>query len=328
MEVDLREGLARLVERLEGKGAILIDLQRLSGGASLETWSFIAQGAARKDLILRRRAKPLEAESGAVNLASEAAVLRAVAANGAPVPELVHLCDETDGLGEAHVTRRVTGETLGRKIVADNRFDAVRGKLARQCGQVLAKIHGTSPPVTELRVSGALAELDLYEDAYRTAGAERPVLELALRHLRTHAPQVASPALVHGDFRNGNLMIDPQIGLVAVLDWEVTHLGDPAEDLGWICMNSWRFGRPDRPVGGFGEYEDLLAGYEEGGGKPVSLSQVRYWQAVGTLKWAVTCLMMYKSWADGETSSVERPVIGRRISETEIDLLNLLEGGL
>jgi aminoglycoside phosphotransferase (APT) family kinase protein len=113
-----------------------------------------------------------------------------------------------------------------------------------------------------------------------------------------------------------------------VLDWELGHLGDPAEDLGWICANSWRFGHPERPVGGFGEYEDLLAGYAAAGGEPISLERLRFWQAVGSLKWGVMCLMMYSSWATGTDASVERPMIGRRVSETEIDLLNLLEGGL
>ena len=134
--------------------------------------------------------------------------------------------------------------------------------------------------------------------------------------------------LLHGDFRNGNLIFDPEKGVAAVLDWELAHIGDPAEDLSWICVNSWRFGRPDRPVGGFGEYEDLLAGYEAAGGEPVPLSRLRYWQAIGSLKWGVMCLMMYSSWATGASVSVERPMIGRRVSETEIDLVNLLEAGL
>jgi len=118
------------------------------------------------------------------------------------------------------------------------------------------------------------------------------------------------------------------VGVAAVLDWELAHIGDPAEDLSWVCVNSWRFGRPDRPVGGFGDYADLLAGYEAAGGQPVSLKRLRTWQALGSLKWGVMCLMMYQSWAGGVEASVERPMIGRRVSETEIDLVNLLEEGL
>ena len=134
--------------------------------------------------------------------------------------------------------------------------------------------------------------------------------------------------LLHGDFRNGNIMFDPERGVAAVLDWELSHIGDPAEDMGWICTNSWRFGRPDRPVGGFGDYADLLAGYAAAGGRPIALSRVRFWQMLGSLRWGVMCLMMYRSWADGVERSVERPMIGRRVSETEADLIVLLEQGL
>jgi aminoglycoside phosphotransferase (APT) family kinase protein len=193
----------------------------------------------------------------------------------------------------------------------------------------LAKIHATPPPpAARLKSADAAVEIDRYEEVYRSSGAERPVLELAFRYLRDRLPEPRPPVLVHGDFRNGNLIVDPQKGLAAVLDWEITHIGDPAEDMGWICANSWRFGRPDRPVGGFGEYEDLLAGYEGAGGDPIPLARVRFWQALGSLRWGVMCLMMYSSWATGVAPSVERPMIGRRVSETEIDLVNILEEGL
>jgi aminoglycoside phosphotransferase (APT) family kinase protein len=142
--------------------------------------------------------------------------------------------------------------------------------------------------------------------------------------LRGHAKPLSRPVLVHGDFRNGNLIVDVKTGLVAVLDWELAHLGDPAEDLGWICVNSWRFGGAG-PVGGFGAYADLLAGYAEGGGPRITLDTLLYWQAVGSLKWAVMCLMMYGIYASGADGSVERAVIGRRTSEAEIDLIGLME---
>jgi aminoglycoside phosphotransferase (APT) family kinase protein len=331
MSVDVPEALSRLAVRLAGKGARAVDAQRLTGGASMETWAFTIEGPkVREELILRRRSAPFDPEtSRSTSLAAEAALIAAARSGGAPAPPLVHLCDEADGLGEAHVTRRVAGETLGRRINSDPKFDGVRGLLARQCGEVLAKIHGVRPPeAAKLKAADAAVELQRYEDAYRTSGAERPVLELAFRYLRDNLPEPRPPVLLHGDFRNGNLIIDPEKGLAAVLDWELSHIGDPAEDLGWICVNSWRFGRPDRPVGGFGDYEDLLAGYAAAGGAPVPLVRVRFWQALGSLKWGVMCLMMYASWATGAEASVERPMIGRRVSETEIDLLNILEAGL
>lgn len=331
MDLDVPEALSKLAVRLAGTGARATDAQRLTGGASMETWAFAVEAnGKREELILRRRSAPFDPESSrSTSIAAEAALIAAARGTGAPVPPLLHLCDESDGLGEAHVTRRIAGETLGRKINSDPKFDAIRGDLARQCGEALAKIHAAEPPAAaNLKFADAAVELDRYEEVYRTSGAERPVLELAFRYLRDRLPEPREPVLLHGDFRNGNLIIDPEKGLAAVLDWELCHIGDPAEDMGWICTNSWRFGRPDRPVGGFGDYDDLLAGYEAAGGEPIPLERVRFWQALGSLKWGVMCLTMYMSWATGGSASVERPMIGRRVSETEIDLVNILEAGL
>ena len=331
MAVDVRARLERLAERLGGPGARLTDAQRLSGGASMETWAFGVEGREGPErLILRRRSVPFDPETArSVSLSTEAALIRATGANGARVPKVRHVCDDADGLGEAYVMVRVDGETLGRKITSDPRFDAVRPALARQCGEVLAGIHKTPPPpALGLKTIDGAGELDRYEEVYRATGAERPILELAFQHLRRHVPEPVEPVLLHGDFRNGNIMFDPQTGVAAVLDWELAHIGDPAEDMGWICTNSWRFGRPDRPVGGFGEYADLLAGYAAAGGRPIELPRVRFWQMLGSLRWGVMCLTMYLSWRDGAEKSVERPMIGRRVSETEADLVVLLEEGL
>ena len=323
---DLLEALCKLAPKLGGEG--VSDLHRLSGGASQETWAFRLQApGGERALILRRRPDGLaERDERTVSLATEAALIRAVAARGAPTPAVVLVAGAEDGIGEAYVMARVDGETLGRRIVRDAAFAAVRPDLARRCGEVLAIIHGTPtaalPPLT---VSSALDELDRYEAIYRQSGAERPIFELAFRKLRAAAPASDQPVLLHGDFRNGNLMISPTEGLVAVLDWELAHLGDGASDLGWLCVNSWRFGAHDSPAGGFGRYQDLLDGYHAAGGRTVTLEAVKYWQMLGSLKWGVMCLIMYGAFASGSDTSVERAMIGRRVSETEIDLVNLMQ---
>jgi len=328
MEVDISEGLLALAPKLGF--ATVSEVQRLSAGASMETWAFVAEGPeGRQEMILRRRPGPFDEESArSTSLATEAALITAAHAAGAPVAPLVRLCQPEDGLGEAHITMRIAGETLGRKIVTDPRFEAIRPALAGQCGRILAQIHSIPPGAMPLKSADAIGELDRYETLYRSFGTERPILELAFQHLRKHAPEPMPEVLLHGDFRNGNLIINESDGIAAVLDWELSHLGDPAEDLSWLCVNSWRFGVSSKPVGGFGDYQDLLDGYAAASGIEIPLSRVRYWQALGSLKWGVMCLLMYSSYASGATTSVERPMIGRRVSETEIDLVNLLEAGL
>jgi aminoglycoside phosphotransferase (APT) family kinase protein len=328
----LSRSLQALASKLAPGGSLVGEPQRLSGGASQETWAFAVRGedGVEHALILRRRPDGMPSDPDrTASLGAEAALIRAAAAVGAPVPAVPHVCVPADGIGEAYVMERVEGETLGKRIVAGEAFAGVRPLLARRCGEVLAVIHSTPldglPP---LATSDAQTELDKYEAIYRTSGARRPVFELAFKRLRRAAAAPPARTLVHGDFRNGNLMIHPDRGLVAVLDWELSHIGDPAEDLGWLCVNSWRFGEYRSPVGGFGPYADLLSGYEAAGGAPIALDRVIYWQTLGSLKWGVMCLIMYAAFASGADASVERAMIGRRVSETEMDLMNLFSSNL
>lgn len=315
---EVAAGLTRL-----GLGAIA-DVALLTGGASMETWAFVADGA---PLILRRRGTaPAQEHPGKKPpLDREAEVIGAAVATGVPAPEVVRVCTPDDGLGEAYVMRRVAGETLGKRIVRDAVFAPARAVLARQCGAALARIHATVPP-EGLETIDAAGTLASYEATWRASGAVRPTIEAAFRWLERRLPaERPAPRLVHGDFRNGNLMIDPRDGLSAVLDWELAHLGDPAEDIGWICTNSWRFGRPDRRVGGFGDLDDLLAGYADAGGTPISPERIDFWQVLGSLKWGVMTTMMYARFAADPTAGPERAVIGRRLSETEADIVAIME---
>jgi aminoglycoside phosphotransferase (APT) family kinase protein len=189
---------------------------------------------------------------------------------------------------------------------------------------VLAGIHGLDlAQLPELRRMTAAKEIAELERDYRSFDWPRPVFELALRWLRDHDPGPSEQnTLVHGDFRHGNLIIGPD-GVRAVLDWELAHTGDPMEDLGWICVNSWRFGEIDKPVGGFGAREELFSGYEAAGGR-ADPARVKFWEVMGTLRWGVMCCGMMQHFRLGPEHSVERAMIGRRSSETEIDLLRLL----
>ena len=129
--------------------------------------------------------------------------------------------------------------------------------------------------------------------------------------------------LIHGDFRLGNLLIGED-GLRAVLDWEIAHFGDPAEDLGWMCVRAWRFGGKGT-VAGIGTYENLLDAYEETSGKRVSLETLLWWEIFGTLRWGIICLQMGGDFRAGRTSSIEIATIGRRVAENEYDLLTALK---
>jgi aminoglycoside phosphotransferase (APT) family kinase protein len=299
---------------------------KLSGGASQETWSFdIVHANGRFGAILRRSPKGYgAAPSRAAGLAAEARLMQLAHDAGLPSPKVMHVLKPEDALGTGFIMARVEGETIARKILRDEQFAAARPMLARQLGKVAAGIHSLPRgDLPELREMSATREIGELEREYRSFDWPRPVFELALRWLRNHDPGPSEQVtLVHGDFRHGNLIIGPD-GVRAVLDWELAHLGDPMEDLGWICVNSWRFGEIDKPVGGFGSREELFAGYEEGGRK-ADPARVKFWEVMGTLRWGVMCCGMMQRFRSGPDHSMERAMIGRRASETEIDLLRLL----
>ena len=304
----------------------VVDAVRLSGGASQETWSFdIVHPGGNIGAILRRAPQGYgAAPARAAGLNAEATLMQLAYDAGVPSPRVLHVLQRADELGTGFVMARVEGETIPRKILRDAEFAQARPKLARQLGGVLAGIHGLDlAKLPELRGMTAAKEIAELERDYRSFDWPRPVFELALRWLRDHDPGPSDQiTLVHGDFRHGNLIIGPD-GVRAVLDWELAHTGDPMEDLGWICVNSWRFGEIDKPVGGFGTREELFAGYEAAGGR-ADPARVKFWEVMGTLRWGVMCCGMMQRFRLGPEHSVERAMIGRRSSETEIDLLRLL----
>ena len=312
-----------------GASAGIAGLKRLSGGASQETWAFDVTGAGPdRPLILRRAPGGVSKarSSEAIGLGMEAILLARAADAGVPVPPVLGVSEAGSDLGQAFIMQRIAGETIGRKILRDDVFAEARKGLARQCGTALAGIHSIpTDALPDLPVSDGMNQLEKYEKIYRAFDLPRPVFELTIAWLKANAPEPLPVVLVHGDFRLGNLMVSPE-GLASVLDWELAHIGDPREDIAWLCVNSWRFGHADKRVGGFGDLPDLLDAYAAAGGARFSPRDIDWWEMLGSLKWGIMCMIMYEAYRSGADPSVERAAIGRRVSETEMDLVNLLEG--
>jgi aminoglycoside phosphotransferase (APT) family kinase protein len=320
------EALAASMRRRFGEHAGVTGLQRLSGGASQELWAFDleAPGEARRELILRRNPGGTVKRENAAGMETEARLIELAREAGAPAPAVAHVFTPDEGLGSGYVMARVPGETLARRILRDDQYAEARPRMAFQLGAAAARIHTVDPArAGALRQTTVEGSLDGAYALYQANGGRRPVVEWAFRWLRDHRPSSdATPRVVHGDMRTGNIMVGPD-GLRAVLDWEVVHLGDPMEDLAWICVPSWRFGEIDKPAGGFGGREDLWAGYESVSGRPVDRERAKWWEVMGTLRWGLSCAMMGREFQGGERN-VEKAAIGRRASETEIDLLGML----
>jgi len=319
----MSESLRRVLARLDPRVQDVTNLTRLSAGATNETWSLDAVRAAGVEpLILRRSA--VGRGPGVLTLQVEARVLSAVHACDVPVPEVRHVLAPDDGLGEGFVMQRIAGATLPGKILRDPALAAVRPQLAGQLGSIAAAIHAVDASrLPELPVLDAQRQVQHLHTQYEAQETARPVFDLAFRWLREHLPPAVAPVLVHGDYRHGNLIIGAQ-GVHAVLDWELAHIGDPVEDLAWMCIPPWRFGELDKPVGGFGLRDDLLAAYERASGNSIDKARLAWWDVLGSLRWGIMCADMPKWLRSGRDKSVERALIARRASESELDLLRLL----
>jgi aminoglycoside phosphotransferase (APT) family kinase protein len=287
-------------------------LRPLSAGASRLTWALdVEVGATVHRLVVQRERT---GGRGRMDVGTEAGLLRAAHAAGVPVPLVI--AAEPPYL----ITSHVDGETIPRRILRDPTLATARSQFAADCGRILA---GVASIVVEADLPiPALDPLDLVEQMLDRAGTPRPSFELALHWLRANCPPRGRVGTVHGDFRNGNLIIGPD-GVRAVLDWELAHVGDPREDLGWLCARVWRFGAP-AAVGGMGMVADLLDAYAHHGGDRVDPADLFWWQVLATLRWGAICLEQARAHLAGEFRSVELAVIGRRAAEMEYELMRML----
>ena len=307
---DLAEVLADVLS-----AKVVTDVVRLSGGASRDTFRFVADG---RSLILQRQ------RSGDLrDMAIEASVVRSVGVAGAPVAQLVASSSDPSALGSAFmILTAVEGETIARKILRDEQFAHAREVLPAQMGASLAQVHAVA--TDGLIALPMLDQVDQYREVLDQLGQPHPTFELVFKWLEANRPPARLPVLVHGDFRLGNIIVGEE-GLRAVLDWELAHLGDPMEDLGWLCVRAWRFGSR-LPVAGVGEYDQLFRTYEAAGGGAVDPDVVRWWEVLGTLKWGIMCIGQANTHLIGAARSHELAAIGRRVCENEYDLFLALEG--
>jgi aminoglycoside phosphotransferase (APT) family kinase protein len=305
---ELRERLPGVLAPVLGGPVTVENLRALTGGASRSTWAFEAGG---RKLILRIGPPddvhaPMEIEAKTQALA---------AAAGAPVPHVL-IADKS-----LLICDFIDGETIAPRILR-TLDDAARARLLEQCAHALAAIHRADPAGVDLKSQDQLA---IWRDQLDAIGDTTATFEWALRWLAANRPPPSKPVMVHGDFRMGNLIVDGG-DLAAVLDWELVHVGEIYEDLAWFCIRAWRFGAPaSRGAGGLGSIESFLSAYEASSGTTVDRVGMRWWLIRATLSWGIICRYQAERHLSGQTRSVELAAIGRRVCETEWDLLDLLE---
>jgi aminoglycoside phosphotransferase (APT) family kinase protein len=341
MDLSIEELRARLEAYLSAATsarARITAVEQLVGGACQDNYGLEVEidagggglgGHALQGAVVLRTDRG-QALGGSLTRAHEYRVMLAAYRAGVPTPEPLLLEEDARHIGHPfYLMRRIPGVAIGRRVVSDEALAGARAALPEALAQALARIHALTPNNPGLAVlpapqpSPALAAVAWAAESLHGLPDPHPALELALRWLRANAPRTPQVTLVHGDFRTGNLMLTPD-GLSGVLDWEFARLGDPLEDLAWLCLRDWRFGNDHLPVGGFAEREPFYQAYAAASGCAVDHERARYWEVMGNVRWAIGAAQQPLRHLAGRDRSIELASIGRRVAEMELEALVLI----
>ncbi|MEM7183599.1 MAG: phosphotransferase family protein [Spirochaetota bacterium] len=261
-------------------------------------------------------------------------------ANGVKTPRPYLLEKDTAHTGNPFfIMQRIAGKANGRFVVKDRSLQKARKQIVEDLARNLAQIHTIKESANQqnsvhaalLRSTSSLAyaqnAVKELQDQVKNLNEPHPAIELCLHWAEKNAPETGELVLVHGDFRTGNFMVSPS-GLDGILDWEFSHWGDPCEDIGWLCMRDWRFGKLNLEAGGLAKREDFYQLYAEHTGKPVATEKVRFWEVIGNLRWAVGSIEQAERHLSGVDKGIELAAIGRRTSEMEYEAMRLVENAV
>ena len=298
-----------------------VTVEPLAGGASRETW--VVRSGDRRWVLKRDPPDDLEPWS---SRAREHRAGCAAREAGVPVARPVAFEPAGGRFGSAAlVTAWVDGTSSPRRVLGA----AAHGDdLLRDIGRATGRLAGIDVGAClgePAPVDGFGALLEGFAADVAALAPDRPVLALALRWLELHRPPPRAGVLAHGDLRIGNVMVDADGRLAALIDWEFARAGDVATDLGFFCLRPWRYGRDDLRAGGLGPVDPLLEGYAETAPAPLDETRLRLGEVAAQLWWGLYCLRHSQAYLAGRHRSLERLVLGRRIAEVEWDLLDLVE---
>ncbi len=321
-----------LREQAQATQVTINKMTKLSGGAIQENWALNAtvQGGpfdGMQDWVLRT-----DAPSGvAISLTrvQEFAVLKVAHEAGVTVPQPLWLCNDAAVLGrDFFIMQRIQGIAAGHRLTKGADLVPDRAALAESLGSNLALLHTVTPPRAELNffpaplANHAFGTIAIYRHYLDSIDDAYPGLEWGLRWCELHAPTQGRTTLIHRDYRTGNYMVH-EGKLTGVLDWEFAAWGDPREDIGWFMAKCWRFSSPHLEAGGISSAADFLRGYQKISGCSFSSDELKYWQVMGHLRWAIIALQQGQRHLSGGQSSLELALTGRMVAELEYEIIDM-----
>src|SRR5438067_1249105 len=325
---ELRKSLEARLPALLGGPVQIAKLSLLAGGASMEAWAVELRAPSGPLSLVLRRAAGGRIYQDALSLEHEHALVAEAHRSGVKVPRPYGFLPDLLG-HDAFLMDRLRGETVWRRIVVLPEVARARASLPAQMAEELAQIHALDParlpflPGTgagspaRRAIEGLVAQLD-------SVGEPHPAIELGIGWLRENLRDTGPAAVVHGDFRIGNLVVGPD-GLVGVLDWEFARVGDALEDVAWPLVKAWRFGVDRLRLGGISDERAMIDRYVEITGRKVDPRDLHAYELLGNVRWAVGSLQQAQRHLRGEEKSVELAILGRLACEVEHEILQLLE---
>jgi aminoglycoside phosphotransferase (APT) family kinase protein len=337
---ELEQAINSHLTKVWQKPVKVLQISHLSGGACQDNYSIqleIVDSSQKqtKEMVLRT-------DKGGSLLSSlskrdEFRVAELVFNAGVKTPEPIYLEEAPEIIGAPFfLMEKILGKASGRYIVKDPELSSYRKNgMVADLALNLSKLHSITPEKVKdnaLKDKLKLTQVDNYiENCIRDLQitlAElpeiHPAIELVLNWLEAKAPNVDSIVLVHGDYRTGNFMMNKD-GLQGILDYEFAHWGDRHEDIAWLCMRDWRFGKLNKEVGGFGDRADFYREYSNSSGFTVDAKKVTYWEVMGNIRWAIGSAQQAERHLSGKDKGIELAAIGRRTAEMEWEAMRLIE---
>jgi aminoglycoside phosphotransferase (APT) family kinase protein len=292
---------------------IVVDsLAQIVGGASRETYRFRLaydgpDGAVERKLILRRDPPDSLIDT---ERAIEFAAYRAFFGSAVPVPEMLWL--ENDGAALDYpffVAAEISGFESSPMAITAPPYSDHAARLTERKWTILGEIAKADP--VALGLVGVMApiepdqcwrrELDHWAGVIDADELEpQPIIRAAIRWLQANPPgPPARIRVVHGDYRTGNFLYDAEGEIHGILDWEMAHLGDPLEDLGWSMNRIWYWGGDDR-LGGLTDRETAIATWERASGMIADRADLHWWELFNCVKAQGIWVSGAKAWHDGE----------------------------
>lgn len=269
-QTDVRADLLAWVARIAG--GPITSLDEIAGGNRCLSW---AVGVGTQKLYLRYQPpRPPSAEPYTVW--REATIYRALLGSDVPAPRLIAVHDTH----QAILTELVRGRADYRRI----RNEAERTQVAQEFVAALASLHRLDidgRDVPGLSPGASIAdcvrrEIEIWRAMYRESQRADPLIDIAFDWIDANLPQAEGrPVLVHGDAGPGNFLFEHG-HLTALLDWELSHAGDPMEDLAWFSMRNVMEPVPD--------FARRIAEYSEHSGAPADLARIRYHRVLVSLR--------------------------------------------